>query len=343
MLSESSISTADGSPGIPRAGLAAKLPVIPAAAFGMVLGLAGLANAWRAAHDAYQLPAAVGEAIMAAAAAVWAILLCLYAFKWWLTPRLAIAELHHPVQCCFVGLIGVATMLVAIGALPYDRTVGVALFAAGSLFTAGFAIWRTGLLWQGGRQDSDTTAVLYLPTVAGFFVTGTTAAALGRPDWGQLAFGAGLFSWFAIESILVHRLFTAPSLLPALRPTLGIQMAPPVVGAVCYVSVTSGPPDIFIHALIGYGLLQSLFLLRLLPWIFRQPFAASYWAFTFGATSLAAAPLRMVARGAEGPLAALAPILLAAATALVAAIALGSLWLLLRGRLFPRPTTASPK
>jgi tellurite resistance protein len=40
---------------------------------------------------------------------------------------------------------------------------------------------------------------------------------------------------------------------PAMRPTLGVQLAPPAVGAVAYLGVTQGPPDIFAHALIGYG------------------------------------------------------------------------------------------
>jgi tellurite resistance protein len=72
-----------------------------------------------------------------------------------------------------------------------------------------------------------TTPVLYLPTVAGGFVTGMTAAVLGAPDWGQLAFGAALFSWFAIEPVLLHRLYTGSALPAVLRPTLGIQPAPP--------------------------------------------------------------------------------------------------------------------
>jgi hypothetical protein len=67
------------------------------------------------------------------------------------------------------------------------------------------------------------SAVLYLPTVAGSFVTAITASSLGFADWGRLAFGAGLFSWLAVESVLLHRLSTVTALQPALRPTLGID------------------------------------------------------------------------------------------------------------------------
>lgn len=80
--------------------------------------------------------------------------------------------------------------------------------------------------------------------------------------------------------------------------------------------------------LIGCGILQVLILLRLLPWIMKEPFSPAYWAFTFGATALAAAPLRLIDRGDTGPIATLAPMLFIAASLVVGAAAVGSIWLL---------------
>src|SRR6266403_641172 len=188
-----------------------KVPVVPASFFGIVLGLAGLANAWRAAHEVWKAPALVGEVLMVLAAIVWALLLFLFILKWILAREHALGEAHHLVQCCFIGLAGVATMLIALGALPYSRPAAQILFGIGAAFTLAFALWRTGLLWQGERDHTATTPVLYLPTVAGGFVMAIVASALGYPDWGQLVFGAALFSWLAIESVLLHRLFTVSS------------------------------------------------------------------------------------------------------------------------------------
>lgn len=311
------------------------LPFVPAAFFGIVLGLVGLGSAWRAAHQVWHLPAIVGESLMAAAAAVWAALLLLFALRWILAREQSLAELHHPVQCCFIGLAGVATMLMAIAALPYSRLTAQILFFIGAVFTVGFALWRTGHLWRGDRDHAATTPVLYLPTVAGGFVTSIVASALGYPDWGQLAFGFAFFSWLAIESVLLHRLYTAAPLPIALRPTLGIQLAPSTVGAVAWLGVNGGVPDIAAHILVGYGLLQALLLLRLLPWIMEQPFAPSYWSFTFGATALAIAPIRMAGHGDTGAISQLAPYLFAAANIAVALIAVATLRLIAQRRLLP--------
>ena len=176
---------------------------------------------------------------------------------------------------------------------------------------------------QGGRGPGDPG-------------TGTVAAVARAADQ-QLAFGAGLFSWLAIESVLLHRLYTVTSMPAPLRPTLGIQLAPPTVGGVAYLSVTSGAPDLLAYAMLGYGLLQALLLLRLLPWIRQQPFAPSYWALTFGATTLAAVPLDMMERGATGAVASIAPYLFVAANIVVALIAFATLRLMLQGRLLPKP------
>jgi tellurite resistance protein len=319
-----------------------KPPIVPAAFFGIVLGLAGLGNSWRAAHQVWQTSALIGEALMALAAAVWALLMLVFVLKWILAREAALEEANHPVQCCFIGLVGVATMLVALGALPYSRLAAEILYGLGVAFTLAFALWRTGRLWQGERQHESTTPVLYLPTVAAGFVAATAASALGYPDWGQLAFGAALFSWLAIESVLLHRLYTVTTLPLALRPTLGIQLAPPTVGAVAYLSVNGGIPDLAAHALVGYGLMQALLLLRLLPWIMKQPFTASYWAFTFGATALATAPIRMVAGGDAGAIALLAPYLFVGANIAVGLVALGTLVRIAQRRLLPVVAPRAP-
>jgi len=312
-----------------------QLPVIPASFFGIVLGLAGLGNAWRAAHRVWSLPAVVGESLLLLATLVWITLVAFYVAKWIYASHHARSELSHPVQCCFVGLIGVSGMLIAGAILPYSRGVALILFVVCVIYTVLFAAWRTGTLWQGGREAAHTTAVLYLPTVAGSFVTAAVASALGYADWGQLAFGAGLFSWLAIESVLIHRLYTAEALPLPIRPTLGIQLAPPTVGAIAYLGISSGPPDLFVHALLGYGLLQALILIRLLPWIRAQPFSAGYWGFTFGLSALASAPLRLIERGETGPIALLAPYLFIGANVIILAMSLATLNLWARGKLLP--------
>jgi tellurite resistance protein len=264
-------------------------------------------------------------------------LLVLFAAKWVLAREAAQAEARDPVHSCFIGLVGVATILVSVAALPWSRTGALTLFALGTAFTLAFGVWQTGNLWQGGRDPAMSTPVLYLPTVAGGFVGASAAAAHGFPMVAQLAFGAGFFSWLAIESVLVHRLYTGEPLAPELRPTLGIQLAPPAVGAVAALAVFGEAGHPLVAAMTGYALLQALILLRLLAWIRRQPFVPGYWGFAFGATALATATLRLAASGADEGARVLAGVIFGAANIVIGAVIFGTSRLAWQGRLLPRP------
>ncbi len=315
------------------------LPLVPASFFGIVLGLLGLSTAWQAGSRLWALSAFAGDALALLGSLVWVVVLVLFAAKWVLATEAAKAEARDPVHSCFIGFVGVATILVSVAVAPWSRTAALALFALGTAFTLAFGVWQTGSLWQGGRDPAMSTPVLYLPTVAGGFVGAAAAAAHGFPMAAQLAFGAGFFSWLAIESVLVHRLYTGDALAPAFRPTLGIQLAPPAVGAVAALAVFGDAGRLLVAAMTGYALLQALVLLRLLPWIRRQPFVPGYWAFAFGATALATATLRLAEKGADEAVRVLAGVTFGAANIVIGAVIFGTLRLAWQGRLLPARTT----
>ena len=315
--------------------LRSSLPLVPASFFGIALGTLGLGLAWRTAARVWALSPMVGEVVLALGVAVWVVVALLYAAKWLLARMQALAEFQHPVQCCFIGLAPATCLLVALAVAPHARGLGIVAFSLGASGTVAFAAYHAGRLWMGGLDASSTTPALYLPTAAGGFVIAIGAAGFGWQDWGRLAFGAGLFSWLAIESVLLHRLYTGPAFPAALRPMLGIQLAPPSVAALAYLNVGSGMPDLLAQVLIGYAVLQGLLLLRLLPWIMVEPFAPSHWAFSFGAAALAGAAARLAERGSVGAITELAPWLFIAANILVLVLAAKTLVLLTTGKLLP--------
>ena len=318
---------------------------VPASFFGMVLGLVGLGGCWRVAARLWGLPALIGEMIIWVAIAVWAVLSLLFVAKWIVRSAEARAEFDHPIQCCFIGLMPVSTMLVGIVLIPYSPVAAGWIGGVGALGQIAFAVYRTGVLWTGGREQTTTTAVLYLPTVAGNLVSANLASAFHLADVAAMFFGAGVLAWFALESVLMHRLYTQAPLAPALRPTLGIQLAPPVVACSAYLALTSGEPDLFAKGLLGYGLLQALILARLLPWIVQQSFSPGYWAFTFGLTALSYDTMRFAERGGAPLFMRLAEGIFVVVNMLLAVIVIGTLVLLLQGRLLPQssPPMAAAK
>lgn len=245
----------------------------------------------------WHAPAVMGEAILFVATLVWFGLLIAYALHALLQPARVVDEFRHPVAGGTPALLGVSTFLVVQAVFPYSHTLGTALAVVGLVWHLAFALWHTGVLWQGERNMLDNAPTLYLPSVAGNFTGAAALATLGRPEWGWLLLGAGVFSWLAIEPLIINRLWHGQPVAPSLRPLLGIQFAPPVVCAAAALVLLPGSTDHWIVMLLGYGLFQIMIGLRLGVWLTKNPFAPSWWAYTFGIASATLSCMKLAQAG----------------------------------------------
>ncbi|MGR3905858.1 dicarboxylate transporter/tellurite-resistance protein TehA [Burkholderia sp. SR8] len=270
---------------------------IPASHFGMVLGLAGLGQAWRAAARLWALPPLVGETLLVIAALTWAVLIVGYVRQAIRQFEQVKAEFLHPVQGGTPALMSAASSLVAMAVQPYSMMLAWILCIVSIAWHIGFSLWHTGTLWQGGRNSEDTLPTVYLPTVAGNFTSAAVLGTLGRPDWGWLFLGAGVFSWVALESLVVQRLWHPTAVPASQRPLIGIHLAPPAVCAMAWLALSPGSTDHWILMLWGYGLFQLLLGLRLATWLRAQPFVPAYWAYTFGADAALVTCLKLAQAG----------------------------------------------
>lgn len=313
---------------------------VPVSFFGIAVGMLALANAWRVADRLWHLPAAIGQGLTLVALATWAVLGALYVRKWLQDAAAAKAELQHPVQSSFAALVPVSSLLAAMALIPYSHGVALAVFVLSAAAEVALSVWLQGRFWQGGRAFETVTPALYLPTVGQNFVAATAASAFGWHDLGLLFFGVAMLSWLAMESVIVQRAAVLDALPPALRPTLGVQLAPPVVGGVSWISLNGGVPDMLALILLGYGLYQALLLIRLLPWILEQPVSPGYWAFSFGVAALPTLAMRMAESHSSALVDGLAPVLFVASNVVFAVLIGKTIALLARGRMLPATLVA---
>ena len=115
-----------------------------------------------------------------------------------------------------------------------------------------------------------------------------------------------------------------------MRGIVGIQLAPAFVGCGAYFAASGGHIDTFALLLIGYGCLQFLLLLRLLPWMLEQGFSPSFWGFSFGLAAMTGCGFHLIA---EQRLLFLGYFLATAGSGLVMLLLLATLNLARQGRL----------
>jgi Tellurite resistance protein and related permeases len=305
---------------------------VPASYFGIVLGLSGLGQSWRQAARLWHLPTIFGEFIVWAAAAVWFSLLVLYGLQALKAAEEVRIEFRHPIQGGAPALIGIATLLMVLAFAPYNTAVAWTLAVAGIGWHLIFALAHTGQLWQGGRSRQDTAPSLYLPTVAGNFTSAAALGALGHADWGWLFLGAGVFSWLALESLMIQRFWHGDAVPAVQRPLIGIQFAPPAVCAMAWLVLDPGSSDHWLLMLWGYGIFQLLIGLRLWFWLGEQKFAPSYWAYTFGIASTTTVALKLAAAHVPAAIT-LAPVIFIGANLFIGTLLLRTAYLLVTGKL----------
>ncbi len=309
---------------------------IPVNYFSIALGLLSLGLGWRSSAIYLGSSPTLGESLLILGELVWLILIGVYLYKWFYRTESAQKELQDIIQCCFISLIPITTILIGIAVLPHSRWLAEVLIACGIAGSMLFAAYRSAGLWRGTHVLEATTPVIYLPTVASSFASASALGALGLPDWGMLFFGAGLFSWLGLEAAILQRLRTGMTLPAPLRGILGIQLAPPFVGCAAYLAVNGGEIDWLVKLLIGYGLLNFLFLVRLLPWILENGFGLSLWAFSFGLGSMTVVGVRLQAVNSNTGLDTLGLFLFWLGTVLIGCLLIETIHVILHGKFFVR-------
>ncbi len=316
----------------PAAAAAAR---VPASLFSIVMGLAGLGAAWRAAARAYGVSAWLADGLLAVSAALFVGILAAQVVKALVERERFAAELRDPVQGSLAALGPAALLLLVPGVAVHFRDLALVLFWIGAASEVALGVWLVGGWLISPVSAESVTPAMYLPAVAGNLLAALAAGAVGRADAGWIFFGAGLVTWVVLAAVLLGRYLSAGELPRPLRPLLGMELASPAFALVAYQALDGPGPDATSRALLGCSLFVALVLLRLAGRFRDVAFAPSYWAFTFPLAALATGALRQASAAPGSVAGALALPLFVVANAVIAVIAFHTAVALARGTLLP--------
>jgi tellurite resistance protein len=304
--------------------------------FGISFALAGLAVCWRYAAMLGLAPALVADALFLITAAVWLVLVVGYLSQVPRRPGGWRQELTDPVLAPFVSLIPIVGMLLAIGLMSHALTAGRWLFGVFAAATTVLAGWMTGQ-WIVGDLDLDRLHSGYvLPAVAGGLIGSIGAALAGWTSLAHAFMGLGVLSWLLIGSVIMARLLFRPRLPAPLTPTLAIEVAPPALAGLAYLTITHGRVDAVAQALGGFTVLAVIVQLRLIPVYRRLSFGPAFWSFAFPYAAAATFALHWINYGRPVGYKVWAWIVLLAITAFMAALVAETTAALARRRFLPQ-------
>jgi tellurite resistance protein len=309
---------------------------LPPGLFGIALGLLGLAGAWLKMQPLAGGPARTAfAALLVAGIAVLAVVLVLWIGKLVRHFDVVRREWVHPVQGPLLALLPVSALLAVTLLAPYEgdaRTAATAVVLVALAMQLAIA-WEVVALLSTGRMPAElVTPALYLPIVPGGLVGGMALAAVGFPGWAGLLFGSGIGGWALLEARILHQLFAGP-LPAAIRPTLGIEMAPAAVSTLAAATLWPQLPADALMICLGVACGPVIAVLTRWRWWTDVPFSVGFWSFSFPVAALAAATIEAVRRGGWPVWVAWTAV--GIASAVIGFLAVRTAWLLVRGRLLP--------
>jgi tellurite resistance protein len=305
----------------------------PVGLFAIPVGFFALGGAWRRTQVfGWSLTQLVGDVLAWTALLLLAVLLALYLAKCLFHPRAVADEFTHPLAGSLMALIPLSFLLCIVYFGEHGHN-GWLLFAMVALALQGVvAIRIVSLITTAALPVAAITPALYVPPVAGGFVGAMALNTLGYPGWAALLFGMGLTSWALLEVRVLNRLFEG-AMPEALRPTIGLELAPPTVATLVVGSIWPLLPGEVL--IVGLGLAAGSFVavLARYKWWSHVPFSIGFWSFSFPMAALAGGVIEVVHRGGWPPL--VGGIALGVASAVIAFLFFRTALLLLHGKLVP--------
>ena len=298
------------------------LEYLPVGLFGSVMGLTGLSVAWRLAHLRYGAPEWIALGIAVVAVLAFVLVLAAYAIKAATAFDAVRNEFRHPIAGNLFGTILISLLLLPIVLAPFAHRIAQILWiigAAGMFVFAWFIISR----WMSDRQQVAHATPAWIIPLVGLLDVPLALPALGLPPMHGLmvlALAVGLFFAVPLFTLILSRLLFEPPLPDALKPSLLILVVPFAVGYSAY-TVTFGQTDQLAEALY----MLTLFVLAVLLGQLRNlplccPFRVSWWAVSFPLAACSIAALRFAAARPGVITDAIAMVLLALATLVIAAL-----------------------
>jgi tellurite resistance protein len=155
-------------------------PRVPPNLFGIVLGIAGLAQAWHAAVPVLGTPQAVPDALNVLDAALWLFLIGAYLAQ---GPRIVLADLRDRVLSPFVPASALAAMLLAAALAAEAPAAGRVLVVVFLTVTIAIGGWLTGQWMTGGIEPDSVHPGYFLPTAATGYAIAVIALLTAFVSW----------------------------------------------------------------------------------------------------------------------------------------------------------------
>ena len=266
-----------------------RLQFFPIMMFAISMGLGGITIAWQKAAEMLGTPHYIGQYLLYAETAVFAVISLTYLIKLLIYPHEVIEEWHHPVRINFFAAISITLLMLAIIYKPEYKTAALYVWAAGTILHTYLTLYTISRWINHNQEINHSNPAWFIPIVGNLLVP---VGGIGFVSNHILMyyFSVGLFFWLILFAVLINRIIFHHQLPQKFMPTLFIFLAPPAVAFIAYFKLNHGL-DNFAMILFNISVFFSLMLVFMYRSFIGLKFFISWWAFVFPVAAMAIATM----------------------------------------------------
>lgn len=306
---------------------------LPVNLFASVMGIAGLAIAWRHAVPWTAVAARIADLVGTLSIAVFFALSVGYLLKAARHPAAVVDEFRHPIAGNFFGTIPIAILLLSSVVAQHDAALAQKIWMAGTILTIALCFVIKSRLFQGELDAVKAVPAWFIPGVAtlDIVVAGGSMPMPWAREINLFALAVGTMIALVLFTMIMSRIIHHERLPKGMLPSLFILIAPFEVGFLAYTNFTQ-QVDTFSGLLFYFGLFMFMVLA---PKVMRAgvPFGSGWWAISFPMAALTTAALKYAQHVQLLPLTVVAITLLCVLNIVVAVLFVKTLLALFDGSL----------
>lgn len=260
--------------------------------FSAVMGITGLGLVWRAAAMTYAITAWPGEICLGAGLAVFCWLAFCQLLRLCLYREDIMDEWRSRSSKPFFCAATISGFLLAMGLFPYSKQLAGALWLIAVCTQLMFLICAFRR-WIIDEFASHEISPVWLIPMVGNASPAFAGIELGFPGLSKMLLFSALLCWALFMPLILWRIvFVRPSTTQQAMPGLAIMVSAPAVIAVGLYCVYGGV-NVAVEFMAWTALFFAVVLVSLWRRMVPETFTKGWWGFTFPATALASALLRV--------------------------------------------------
>ncbi|MFH1195836.1 MAG: SLAC1 anion channel family protein [bacterium] len=261
-----------------------KIQFFPITIFSIVMGLSGLTIAFGKFYHLQWLPKILYEIMLFTILTLFILFGILYLLKAVYFLEEVKKDFQHRIRINFFSAISISLLLLSIAYYTYFPISGIALWWLGIILHTWF-MYKTLTFWiQHNFEMHHFNPAWFIPVVGNILipVVGVDLVPVIIPAF---YFASGLFFWIVLFTIFLYRAVFHAQLPEKFVPTFFILLAPPAVGFISYIRITTSWDFLSISLLLlAYFFVGVLIFLN--QSFMRLKYYLSWWAFTFPLTAI---------------------------------------------------------